>query len=137
MGKKRSTKYTKNVKWVKPFIDGISHLVPVEKLDYIRGYKIRKDFEAAQYGQLTKYSNGRQVLTIKVMDYDKKKKKYVNGYIGNILETLAHETAHLMHWEHTIDHYKLQATIQLAFADIMEKLEIEDTDVRFKIDGDL
>lgn len=132
---KRKTKYTPNVLWLKPFIESVDHLVPIQHLDYVRGYKICKGFEESQYGAIHKdLSNGRYSITLKVIDYVRSKKQYKYGYMNQILETLAHELAHLGVWEedHSPVHWKLQATILLRFGDVLEKLNIMDTSKRFE-----
>jgi len=44
-----------------------------------------------------------------------------------VLITLAHELAHLKHWEHTPEHFKLQTQILARFAKVLKDLGIKDT----------
>lgn len=131
MAMKKNIKYWPNVRWLSPFIESVAHLVPIERLSYIKGYKIRRNFEPAQEAQIIKtLPNGKCVITIKVIKYDKRLKKHVNAYIANVLESLAHELAHLTHWEHTSNHFRLQAEIMMKFCNVMDEIGMTDTGVR-------
>jgi hypothetical protein len=126
--------YNASAEWLTPFINSVKDLVPLDKLDAIKGYKIKRNYEPGQYGACIKtIATNRYVITLKMKDWSKQDKKYKNATIGGILETLAHELAHLSYWEHTHEHWKLQSRIQLRFSNVIKKLDVL-TDSRWKDD---
>jgi hypothetical protein len=126
-------KYTTTSAWLAPYVDSVSHLIPIERLSAIKGYKVLKNKEINQQGQIIlDLTNKRFTITLRTEKYSKVDKVYRNEYIANVLETLAHELAHMVHWEHTPAHWKLQATIQTEFGTVLDRLNIEDTQVRFE-----
>jgi len=128
----RKCKYNDSTRWLEPFVDAVAHLVPIERLNAIKGYKVLKNKEPSQQGQIIMdLASRRFVITIKALKYNKESKCYKNEYIGTVLETLAHELAHTKFWEHDTNHWKLQASIQSEFGNVLERDGIEDTGVRF------
>jgi len=124
-------KYTKNVLWLKPFVECSSKLIPLNKITNIRGYKVRKGCEELAYGS-TIYKKGKYSINIKthnLVGYS----KYSGSSISIILDTLAHELAHVKTgFEHTPEHYELTARIALKFSQILYKNGIIDTSKRFR-----
>lgn len=129
----RHTKYNDTSIWLRPYINSVAHLIPLDRLDMVKGYKVLKNKEINQHGQIIMdLKTKRFVITLRTMKYSKADRVYKNEYITTVLETCAHELAHMVHWEHTPAHWKLQATIQTEFGHVMEKLGVEDTQVRFE-----
>jgi hypothetical protein len=120
------TKFFNNVKWLEPFFNSAKGLVPLEKVKYVKGYKV-VDKNARNFGGLLRKNYKSYNITLKIFDANDREE-----FIAVILDTLAHELAHVVHWEHTPDHLKLQAKILVRFATVAKQLDIEDTYHRAK-----
>lgn len=125
-------KLSKNIEWLRPFVNSVAHMVPLDKLKSIKGYRVQKNMEENQDGSLIKYG-GKYFMTIRIQNVPKPPKDmhYKNIRYANLLDTLAHELAHLVHWEHTAEHFRLQAQILLQFSYLLDKVGIEDTSFRW------
>lgn len=131
--KKHNIKYTKNVLWLIPFVESASNLVPLHKITHIRGYKVRKRCQELAYGS-TNYADGKYAIQVKIYDLTKRQ-EYKGSVISIILDTLAHELAHVKTgFGHSPEHYRLTARINLKFSYILEKYGIIDTSKRIKND---
>lgn len=119
--------YTKNVLWLKPFVEVTGGLVPLNKLKRIMGYRVKSSLRPITDAALTKYSKEKQYrMSLKMYDYHRKQKMYKRVRCETILINLAHELAHLVYWEHDPDHFALQAKIMIKFKPILEKYGIKD-----------
>lgn len=121
-----NTKFTKNVEWLKPFVKQIGYLAPLSKLQYIRGYKVRKGLNELAWASITKYSANRYTISLRVESLVKNGRKHKPSTIETTLLSLAHELAHLKHWEHTPEHFKLQARIISRFSLLLKKNRVYD-----------
>jgi hypothetical protein len=124
-------RYTKNVLWLKPFVEASTSLVPLDKLKSIMGYKVKKGLSENSFGCLTKYEGERKFrMSIRVHKYEKletsNKKEHKKVRCETILLTLAHELAHLEHWEHTPEHFKLQGELIIKFYEVLKESGIKD-----------
>jgi len=120
-------KYTKNVRWLQPFVESTASLVPLKNLKSIRGYRVPKGKQERAYGSLTDDS-GVYSMALRLQSVPKKKSDpYVDSTLSGVLECLAHELAHLVHWQHTVEHFELQARILLRFCSILTQEKIDDT----------
>lgn len=124
-------KYTKNVLWLKPFVESAKDLVPLERLYGIKGYKVSKHLEETTYGSLTQYGREKRLhMAIRIMEIKKKpktkRKEHKKGRCETILLTLAHELAHLVHWEHVPEHFELQGRLVVKFYSVLKKSGIKD-----------
>ncbi len=126
-------KYTKNVLWLKPFVDSARDLISLKKITNIRGYKVRKGCEEKAYGS-TIYKKGLYSINLKthnLIEYN----RYVGSTISTVLDTLAHELAHVKAgFEHSPEHYELTCRIALNFSYLLKENGIIDTSLR--IDND-
>lgn len=123
------TKYNKNVKWLKPFVEAASKYINVKKITKVKGFRIPFSLQELTYATVT--INRKNEISINVRIFNqlkvKGKNKHKPASIAQILEHLAHELAHLGEWEHSPAHFELTARIQLEFAKVLRKLKIEDT----------
>lgn len=134
MAKKQiNIKYTKNVMWLKPFVESVQDLVPLHKLNRIRGYKVRFGTEENGWGQTSMYDDGTCSISLKVQDQVVnpkasyiRQKVHKNTRIEMILSTLGHELSHLKFWPHSPAHFKLQYQILLRFSELLEQQGITD-----------
>jgi WLM domain len=132
MARKKFTKYNNYVKWLVPFTEAVAHIVPTDRLDAVKGYKVLKNKEIAQQGQIIMDNSTRRfVITLLTEIYSKSSKDYLEDYIETILDTYAHELAHMVHWEHTVAHWRLKCTIQNEFASVLERMGIENTQISY------
>lgn len=121
------TKLTNNVKFLKPFLKGLSPIVSLKDLKRIQGYRVTKGLIERQNAGITKYMSSRKyVISLKTQIYSKRKRKFVYETLEQILLDLSHELAHLLEWEHTSKHFKIQGKIMLHFAEKLKQLNIED-----------
>src|SRR5271157_1110437 len=98
-------KYTKNVLWLEPFVESVEHLIPMEKIKVIRGYRVAKGLDEQTYGSTVtnKYGPTRHVISIRLEDLVTPR-KHKNSRVATVLDTLAHELSHVVNWEHTPEH---------------------------------
>lgn len=128
---KHEIKYDKNVVCFKPFIDAAKSLIAFNKITRLRGYKVKKGLTEQTDGSTVEYTDGTFVISLLTNSYVKSKKEYRPKPLHYILDTLAHELAHTVHWEHTYKHYELHGKIASKFAKVIKQLGIKDTSRRF------
>ena len=129
---KHEIKYEKSVLCLKPFVDSVKSLIPFHRIVSIKGYKVRKGLDEKTDGCTWVDDKKRTfVVTLLTYSYVKSKKEHRPKTLHYILDTLAHELAHTVHWEHTYKHYELNAKIALKFAKVIKRLGIKDTGRRF------
>lgn len=129
--KRNNIKYTKNVLWLKPFVDASSKLVPLHKIVAIKGYKVRKGCEEKAYAVVTRKGN-KYYINLKMYDLIAYVKHLPSRY-STVLDALAHELAHVgAGFDHNPEHYELTCRIALIFSLILKKNGIMDTSKRIK-----
>jgi len=133
----QAMKMSPELLWLRPFVMCAKDLCNIKRIDGIRGYAVPLDKSEQGDAQIIEtIATKRVVILIRVMNHRAKNGIVVSrspSYISEILDHLAHELAHLKHWEHTPKHYKLQTTIMRRFASILEEQGITDTWKRIKL----
>lgn len=125
-------KISKDLEFLRPFIESAKGIIPLYKLLIVRSFKVRPGLEAQTYGSTLKHSiQDTYVINLRVYEWSKMKKKYKPETLTLVLDTLAHELAHLKYFNHSYKHFKTQALISLRFSDIIKKLGIKDVSARF------
>lgn len=119
------TVYSKNMLWLKPFVRAAKRFVPVERIMRVHGYRVPKGREAIAFGRKFTFGN-RYVITLLAEEWSKSKGKYVRDTYEIVLDTLAHELAHTVHFEHSPDHHHLKYKIGMAFSKVLKKQGIMD-----------
>jgi hypothetical protein len=127
--------YSKNMLWLKPFVDSASKHVDLSKIKAIKSYKVGKALNIRQYGSNIR-SNGTYTINILTHKWNNKKKRYSIETIAMILDTLAHELSHATQkgdnfGKHDYKHFKKQALILLRFSYILKQMRILDTSKAF------
>lgn len=122
-------KYTKNTLWLIPFITEVANLIPYKKITNIRGYKVKAGLSEQTDGSTLNWNN-KYSINLLLLTYCTQRKQHRPKPMHFILDTLAHELAHTVHWEHSPEHYALQAKIMLKFAKVLKKLNINDSSKR-------
>ena len=122
---KHNIRYSKDVLWLKPFIEEVLFNIPFKKIKAIKGYKVRKGHEPLQYGSTVRKN---ALYTINILTHTNGD---IKERISVILDTLAHELSHIKNWEHDYKHFQLQALLLYRFSVIIKRLGIKDTSARF------
>jgi hypothetical protein len=134
------TRISKDLIWLQPFIKSVRSLVPLKKVRRFFAYKLPLDKRELAVAWCTNNNDG--TYTISFSTHDRVVKRVGNcfeytGYArrcrAEILDTLAHELAHLKYFDHDIRHYRLQLQIMWRFARVMERKGVKDTWSRKKI----
>ena len=118
------------LKWLKPYIDLVKPVVPeLRYLKKILAHNAKSDLtqNPGFEGKLTKNSPKDYVMSI-YMDYVRKHKIHpvaefsikANSKI-ELLYVIAHEIAHLRHWNHTPERQILESTIVILFMAELKK----------------
>jgi hypothetical protein len=122
-------------KWLIPYIKKARQLgVPIWEIDRIDGYfvpKNRLEQQSASCNRnvklrfrimlLTKYQNQKSIGNGKFIISGWSNHKSKSNFESTI-DFLAHELAHVVHWEHTEDRYILEKQLQLSFARLSKKM---------------
>lgn len=121
---------TKSAEWMLPFIEAVKPLVP--KIRYLNSIEFKKpklntikpshgttlyDKWSQRY-EIVIYSHYSKILKRKPM-----KLTYVEYSLIESLECLAHELAHLRHFNHTPAHKILECKIKTRFMQMLKKLK--------------
>lgn len=126
-------KMTKNVMWLKPYIMSVKHLVPINKISKVCGYSVPLHKAEVQDAAIV-YPSGKKkaVISIRMTNNDYINEKQLRPYYAQVLNHLAHEMAHLKHFDHSPKHLELEARIMLKFAKVAAKLGVKDLWKRVK-----
>ena len=130
-------KFTKNVAWLEPFYEVAKDLLPKNKLEKVRGFKVPlgKDNQtlAACYSEEGKYQ---VTISLWIESDSIEKGKVVSRkprYIEDMLMVFAHELAHVAQPHsvpaqkyHTLQHWELTLRILNRFTKVLRKKGIKD-----------
>lgn len=112
---------SKDLEWTREYVESVKSLVPnlifLKRITAIHG---RKNVQLGCHAQLWKYKNNHYRMSIYLNYYCDDKKIYFSTM--EVLSNLAHELAHLSHFDHTTDHKILECTLTIMF---MTKLKSE------------
>lgn len=104
---------SKDLEWIEDYLNSIHSLVPniifLKRITAIHG---RKDVQLRCHAQLWKYKNNHYRMSL-YLNYYADKKVYFSTM--ELLCNLAHELAHLSHFDHTPDHKILESTLTIMF----------------------
>ena len=98
--------------------------VPLRNLVAIKGYRLRYKGQDFTHGCTLRDSRGRCVITLATHLNVNGKANRRGVYI--MLQTLAHELAHLRVWEHKPDHWLLELQIAAQFAKLLKEWKLKD-----------
>lgn len=129
------TKYTKNVEWLKDYVEAAEHLVPINQIKKVCGYKVKLGLVESQDAAIhvANSTASKFIITIKLYDQFKHNNKlqHVAMPLSCILDSLAHELAHLGTFDHEPEHFRLQNRIMSTFYKVLKKHKIDDTSKQF------
>lgn len=120
-----SIKYSKDLEWLKPFIDAVDGwFIDASKIKAIKGFRVPLNKQQHVLGRTTKFKGK---YTITLLAQDQRYDHYVYTPIENILVTLAHELSHLIFWnEHDADFALLYGEIFKEFTEEVYEQQIPD-----------
>ena len=123
------TKIDKNLFFLKPFLKGISKIVPIRNVGHIKSYRVAKGLTERGQASIIKHSYKNYTINLKTQALVNKGREHKYETLEQILLDLAHELSHLLEWEHTGRHFRIQSKIMLHFAKKLRKLNITDHSV--------
>lgn len=118
-------KLSKDLFWVQPFLNEVGHLVPLERLTGLTGYKQRPGRNIGSYGGTHTHDLQEYNITLLTHEWNVRKQKHVTAQDGMVLDTLAHELAHLVFWEHSWEHFALQVKILKCWVRIVKNMDMK------------
>lgn len=102
----------KKLEWVRDYIESVSHLLPrIKQLKKISSKNGNRDQFQHFHGLITYFDKKSFRITLYVTYHDTLVDKIVNYSTIDLLQYLAHELAHLEHWDHTTSHKQLECII--------------------------
>lgn len=127
-------KLSRNMEWSLPFLEAAADLVPLHTVSVVRGYSVPVGKEPTTEGAITHYTDGSITITVMLTGYTVSKDtgERMGASFEVALLTLAHELAHLVHWEHTPEHLLLTARLLQRFARVARQEGVQDTSRRLK-----
>lgn len=115
-------KFSKNLEWFRPMVESVGDIVPLNKLLAIKSRRSPKHKIQRTFGLCKVVGNKFEIVirpTTLTTKYVKpntfKRSKSVKRDYGPMLDDIAHELAHLVHWEHNIEHLALTNQILARF----------------------
>lgn len=116
-------KLKKEIKWIAPYLDAVSDLVPLEKLKEIKLSRYRATFPS-YHGLIETKDYKAYKITVRVYETPKIPTSPLDQ--ETILSHLAHELAHLVQWnDYTIERFVLETQIYLKFGQVLKKIGYE------------
>jgi hypothetical protein len=105
-------KIVKELEWLRDYITSVSHLLPrIKQLKKISLRRGSREYFQHFHGLITYFDKKSFRITLYITYHDSIKDDIVNYSTIDMLEYLAHELAHLEHWDHTTSHKQLQCII--------------------------
>jgi hypothetical protein len=106
----------KEYEWMRDYIDSIKHLLPnIKRLKKISLKKGNKERWQHCHGLIT-YMDGNSYRITLYRNYHDLPSDKIKAYSTiDLLQYLAHELAHLEHWDHTPDHKQLECILMQIF----------------------
>ncbi len=109
-------KIVKELEWVRSYILSASHLLPkIKQLKKISSRKGSKEYWQHFHGLITYFDKKSFRITLYTTYHDGLTDTIKNYSTIDILQYLAHELAHLEHWDHTPQHKQLECIIMGIF----------------------
>lgn len=106
----------KELEWMRDYIDNVSHLLPkIKQLKKISSKKGNKERWQHCHGLITYFDKKSFRITLYLTYHDILTDKIENYSTIDLLQYLAHELAHLEHWDHTPQHKQLECILMGIF----------------------
>lgn len=121
--------FHKDLEWLKPFLFIARQDVPIHAIKRVNGFRVPFDKEELTHASITT-TNGRS-FNINIRYQDQTRERiYRTPTLSFILDSLAHELAHLVHWKHDYKHLQLQSKLLYKFSLVLKELGIDDSSTR-------
>lgn len=102
----------KKLEWMRDYVELVAHLLPkIKQLKKISSKTGNKERYQHCHGLITYFDKKSFRITLYVTYHDVIADKIIEYSTIDLLEYLAHELAHLEHWDHTTSHKQLQCVI--------------------------
>lgn len=105
-------KISKSLEWTRDYIESVAHLLPrIKQLKKISSRRGSKEYFQHFHGLITYFDKKSFRITLYITYHDTLSDKITSYSTIDILQYLAHELAHLEHWDHTTNHKQLECII--------------------------
>ena len=105
-------KISKSLEWTRAYIESVAHLLPrIKQLKKISSRRGSKEYFQHFHGLITYFDKKSFRITLYITYHETLKDVIVNYSAIDILQYLAHELAHLEHWDHTTSHKQLECIL--------------------------
>lgn len=106
----------KKLEWMRDYVESVAHLLPkIKQLKKISSKTGNKERYQHCHGLITYFDKKSFRITLYVTFHDILLDKIVEYSTIDLLQYLAHELAHLEHWDHTPSHKQLECIIMGIF----------------------
>ena len=106
----------KKLEWMIDYVEMVSHLLPkIKQLKKISSKTGNKERYQHCHGLITYFDKKSFRITLYVTYHDIPSGKILQYSTLDLLQYLAHELAHLEHWEHTTNHKQLECILMGIF----------------------
>lgn len=133
------TQFYKTVAWLEPFLYATAGLIPISKIKVVKGFSVPYSVGFEVTGASCSTDTHRS-YTISIRTHSQMFKRNANGtfspkrhrrrYIYDILGDFAHELAHVVHWEHTLEHWLLECKLQRRFISKLREYGVPEVTLR-------
>lgn len=132
-------KFSKKIEWLRPYVECVKGMVNLDKLKGISTFKVPLSKVKTTEACLIRYDAKNFKMTITLYDHTRVRQK--NGKfkvqhrkhrLNYILDSLAHELAHLKYFDHRPEHLELQAKLLIRMSKVAKKHGITDITVPWK-----
>lgn len=106
----------KKLEWMRDYVESVAHLLPkIKQLKKISSKTGNKERYQHCHGLITYFDKKSFRITLYVTFHDILLDKIIEYSTIDLLQYLAHELAHLEHWDHTPSHKQLECIIMGIF----------------------
>lgn len=119
---------SRDLKWIWPYLDSVGDLVPLSSIKKISYYKTREMLGPARHKAIIHRLDNNKNFNIFIRTTLTKDQRIpiCSSNQEDILFYLAHELAHVVHWDHDPQHFKLMADIFQRFGRVLKKIHFEE-----------
>ncbi len=106
----------KELEWMRGYVNNVTHLLPkLKQLKKITSKKGNKERWQHCHGLITYFDKKSFRITLYLTYHDMPTDRIRNYSTIDLLQYLAHELAHLEHWDHTPQHKQLECILMGIF----------------------
>lgn len=106
----------KKLEWMRDYVESVAHLLPkIKQLKKISSKTGNKERYQHCHGLITYFDKKSFRITLYITFHDVLLDRIIEYSTIDLLQYLAHELAHLEHWDHTTNHKQLECIIMGIF----------------------